>query len=127
MYFCCDPAAIEHLKEDPKMGAVIDRIGPIQRAVDPDLFSSVVHHIIGQQISTKAQATIWQRMRDAFGSVNPDSVLSAGTGSPAGFWNLLPQGAVHHGILRAKSAAGPLIWRVSGRKQMRRPSHSLLP
>lgn len=79
MYFCCDPAAIEHLKEDPKMGAVIDQIGPIQRAVDPDLFSSVVHHIIGQQISTKAQATIWQRMRDAFGSVNPDSVLSAGT------------------------------------------------
>ena len=40
MYFCCDPAAIEHLKEDPKMGAVIDQIGPIQRAVDPDLFSS---------------------------------------------------------------------------------------
>ncbi len=79
MYFCCDPAAIEHLKEDPKMGAVIDQIGPIQRAVDPDLFSSVVHHIIGQQISTKAQATIWQRMQDAFGSVNPDSVLSAGT------------------------------------------------
>ena len=75
MYFCCDPAAIEHLKEDPKMGAVIDQIGPIQRAVDPDLFSSVVHHIIGQQISTKAQAAIWQRMRDAFGSVNPDSVF----------------------------------------------------
>ena len=35
--------------------------------VDPDLFSSVVHHIIGQQISTKAQATIWQRMQDALG------------------------------------------------------------
>lgn len=31
------------------------------------LFSSFVHHIIGQQISTKAQQTIWQRMNDAFG------------------------------------------------------------
>ena len=78
MYFCCDPAAIEHLKEDPKMGAVIDRIGPIQRAVDPDLFSSVVHHIIGQQISTKAQATIWKRMNDQYGIINADTILSAG-------------------------------------------------
>ena len=28
-----------------------------EREADTDLFSSVVHHIIGQQISTKAQAT----------------------------------------------------------------------
>ena len=65
MYFYCDPAAIEHLKKDPRMSAVIDQVGAVQREVDPDLFSSVVHHIVGQQISTKAQATIWQRMREA--------------------------------------------------------------
>ena len=51
----------------------------MEREVDPDLFSAVVHHIVGQQISTKAQATIWNRMRDAFGTVNAEAVLAAGT------------------------------------------------
>lgn len=42
------------------------------------MFSSVIHHIIGQQISTKAQATIWQRMQDALGAVNAETILTAG-------------------------------------------------
>ena len=46
--------------------------------VDTDLFSSVVHHIVGQQISTKAQATIWQRMLGALGEVNAETILAAG-------------------------------------------------
>ena len=33
---------------------------------------------IGQQISTKAQATIWQRMQDALGQVNAETILAAG-------------------------------------------------
>ena len=41
------------------------------------MFSSVVHHIIGQQISTKAQATIWKRMSDDLGEVNAETILSA--------------------------------------------------
>ena len=60
------------------MCAVIDRVGHIERAVDTDLFSSVVHHIVGQQISTKAQATIWGRCQDALGAVNAETVLAAG-------------------------------------------------
>ena len=47
--------------------------------VDPDLFSAVVHHIVGQQISTKAQATIWARMRERLGEVNARTVAAAGT------------------------------------------------
>ena len=43
-----------------------------------DLFAAVVHHIIGQQISMKAQATIWQRMRDALGTVDAEHLLAAG-------------------------------------------------
>lgn len=42
------------------------------------MFSSVVHHIIGQQISTKAQATIWQRLQDALGEVNAETIRAAG-------------------------------------------------
>ena len=45
------------------------QVGRVNREVDTDLFSAVVHHIVGQQISTKAQATIWQRMRGALGTV----------------------------------------------------------
>ena len=63
---------------DARLAGVIDKIGHIERETDPDLFSSVVHHIIGQQISTKAQATIWQRMRESLGIVDAHSVANAG-------------------------------------------------
>lgn len=65
-------------RKDKRLCEVIDRIGHIDRAVDTDLFSSVVHHIIGQQISTRAQATIWQRIQDTLGAVNAETILSAG-------------------------------------------------
>ena len=63
---------------DEKLAEAIDIIGPVEREVDPDLFSSVMHHIIGQQISTKAQATIWMRMREALDEITPATVLAAG-------------------------------------------------
>lgn len=56
------------------MAAVIDQIGHVYRVIDMDLFSSVVHHIIGQQISTKAQQTIWRRMTEAYGEVIPEKI-----------------------------------------------------
>lgn len=65
-------------KKDSRLCAVIDQIGMIRREADPDLVSSVVHHIVGQQISTKAQATIWGRMQDALGEVNAETLLDAG-------------------------------------------------
>lgn len=82
MYFAYGEQALFYLrKKDKRLCEVIDRIGHIDRTVDPDLFSSVVHHIIGQQISTKAQATIWQRMQDALGTVNAEAILAAGVPS----------------------------------------------
>ena len=42
-------------QKDVKMKEVIETLGMIHREVDEDLFSSVIHHIVGQQISTKAQ------------------------------------------------------------------------
>ena len=78
MYFAYGEKEISWLKKkDTKLAEVIDRIGPIERTVDPDLFSSVVHHIIGQQISTRAQATVWQRMQDALGQVSAESILAS--------------------------------------------------
>lgn len=77
-YFEYGNTEIEYLKtKDPKLAEIIDRIGHINRPVDRDLFSSVVHHIIGQQISTKAQQTIWQRMNDRFGPITPRKIDDA--------------------------------------------------
>ena len=65
-------------KKDPKLGEIIERIGHIDREIDPDLFSSVIHQIVGQQISTKAQETIWNRIQEQLGEVNANTVLNAG-------------------------------------------------
>ena len=79
MYFEYDDKALEYLKNKDKiLSEVIEKIGHIDRRTDADLFSSVIHHIIGQQISTKAQATIWQRMNENLGEVNADSIIRAG-------------------------------------------------
>ena len=56
-----------------RMAEVIESVGHINRKTDDDLFSSVVHHIIGQQISTRAQQTIWQRMQDTLGEVTAET------------------------------------------------------
>ena len=78
MYFEYGETEISYLRsKDKRLAEVIDQIGMIKREIDPDLFSSVVHHIIGQQISMKAQATIWQRMKDALGEVNAETILAA--------------------------------------------------
>lgn len=79
MYFQYTTKETDYLSQkDKRLGEAIQKVGPIQREVDTDLFSAVVHHIIGQQISTKAQATIWQRMQEALGSVDADHILAAG-------------------------------------------------
>lgn len=77
MYFQYGTTETEYLKsKDVRMAEVIDRVGIIEREVDTDLFSSVIHHIIGQQISTKAQQTIWKRMCDKYGEINADVIAS---------------------------------------------------
>lgn len=79
MNFIYGTEETEYLKSrDKVLGEIIDKIGHIERETDPDLFSSVVHHIVGQQISTKAQATIWKRIREELGSVNAQNISKAG-------------------------------------------------
>lgn len=78
MFFEYGETETEYLKsKDSRLAEVVEKVGHIDRAVDSDLFSSVVHHIIGQQISTKAQQTIWQRMNDTFGEVTAETIGNA--------------------------------------------------
>jgi DNA-3-methyladenine glycosylase II len=83
--FCIKGAAIlffqygkietDYLKSRDKiLGNVIDKIGHIKRTIDIDLFSSIVHHIIGQQISSAAQKTIWKRMNNELGTITEDVI-----------------------------------------------------
>ncbi len=79
MFFAYGDREIEHLKRrDRRMGAAMEAIGPVRRETDPDLFSAVVHHIMAQQISTRAQETIWRRIREALGTVDAAHILAFG-------------------------------------------------
>jgi DNA-3-methyladenine glycosylase II len=73
LFFQYGEREINYLKSKDKiLGRAIDTIGPIKRPVDTDLFSSVIHHIIGQQISSAAQKTIWERMNKELGTITED-------------------------------------------------------
>ena len=54
-------------RKDKRLAAAMERIGPIQREVRPDLFDALMHSIVGQQIATKAQQTVWARLVLALG------------------------------------------------------------
>ncbi|EHQ89794.1 DNA-3-methyladenine glycosylase family protein [Desulfosporosinus youngiae] len=74
-YFQYGEKEIEHLKaKDPILGAAIDEVGHIDRVVIPDMFMALVNSIVGQQISTKAQATIWERMQNQFAPLTPENI-----------------------------------------------------
>lgn len=77
LYFSYGEKEIEYLKSrDKKLASAMDRIGHVYRETDVDLFSSVVHHIIGQQISTAAQKTIWERLSAKLNKVDAAGILS---------------------------------------------------
>ncbi len=61
-------------RRDKRLGAVIDRIGRVDREVTGDLFAALVHSIVGQQISTKAHRTVWLKITEATGAVTPEAV-----------------------------------------------------
>lgn len=78
-YFVYGAAEVDHLRNAcPAMARAIDAIGPIRRAVEPDLFSALVNAIVGQQISTRAQTTIWNRMVEKYVPMAPATLAAAG-------------------------------------------------
>ena len=66
---------IEYLKSrDRRLGEVIDRIGHIRWAVEPDHFSAIVQNIVSQQISGNAAASILARIDETLGGITPEAV-----------------------------------------------------
>lgn len=77
-YFSYSAVETDYLSaRDPALGAVIARMGHIDREVIPNLFTALINSIAGQQISGKALATVWARLCDRLGEITPDSVLAA--------------------------------------------------
>jgi DNA-3-methyladenine glycosylase II len=70
-------SALEHLRAcDPILGQLIDRIGPLdasahRRGRPQDPYGVLVRSIVGQQLSTKAAQTIFDRVIDLFGGQIP--------------------------------------------------------
>jgi DNA-3-methyladenine glycosylase II len=89
--------ATETLRADPVMARLIDEHGAIvrrdlKRERPGDAYGALVRSIVGQQLSTKAAATIYGRMLELFGGhtptpkqllkVNPDKIRAAGLSRP---------------------------------------------
>ena len=76
-YFEYGIKEITYLKsKDKKLAEAIDKIGMPKRLIIPDLFSALVHSITGQQISTKAHKTIWNRLQNKIEKINPTTILT---------------------------------------------------
>ena len=65
--------ALDHLRKDPKMAAVIARVGTCRLVVSSDgtHFAALVRSIVYQQLSGKAAATIHGRVRALTGGRDP--------------------------------------------------------
>ena len=71
---------VDHLRRlGPKWEAIIDAVGPCRLEIRPDRFGTLVRAIIGQQISSKAAASIDKRLRDLAGEPHaPGPLLAVG-------------------------------------------------
>jgi DNA-3-methyladenine glycosylase II len=59
---------------DKSLAWAMEQIGLLERETQPDLFAALAQSIVGQQISGKAQRTIWERMRVGLGEITPQSI-----------------------------------------------------
>ena len=82
---------------DPVMGALIDRLGPLdeeerRRGRPAEAYGALVRSIVGQQLSTKAARTIYERLIALFGgrtptpaellAADPEEIRKAGLSRP---------------------------------------------
>lgn len=80
-FFAYGQKEVDYLgKKDKKLGAAIERIGYIERETNPDIFAAMVDSIISQQISSKAAATVLERLGDLLGDITAEKIASTDAG-----------------------------------------------
>jgi DNA-3-methyladenine glycosylase II len=73
------PEATERLRQDPALGPLVERVGPVQlRPPRGEPFESLAAAVVYQQLAGKAALAIHRRFVDALGGVvTPERVLAA--------------------------------------------------
>jgi len=64
-------------KRDKKLAAEIERIGMIERPINRDVFASLIHSIVAQQISGKAAQTVFDKLSHLCGQITPECIRAA--------------------------------------------------
>jgi len=68
---------IDHLKQnDEELGALIDRIGMIEREITPDPFALLIMTIVSQLIANRIAQVIRRRLTEMLVDVTPERVAS---------------------------------------------------
>lgn len=90
--FSLDSKPVQQLRaQDPKLGRLIDAVGPVTLVFGGDSFSAVARSIIGQQLSGRSASAIWARVEAACGgsvalahlaSLDDDVLRTAGVSRP---------------------------------------------
>ena len=77
VFFPYPDEALDHLASlDDELAHAVRVIGRVERTMEPDPFRSLMKHIVGQQISTKAQEAVWARVTARVGTVTPEAVAA---------------------------------------------------
>ncbi len=63
------------LSLDPLLGAVIKRLGHLDREVIPSLFPALIYNIVSQLVSLKSAETVWANMLERLGEITPDNLI----------------------------------------------------
>ncbi len=75
---CCTPQIKRHLSgRDKRLGAFIEKTGVLGHEVSGDAFTALLRSIVGQQISSKAAQTVWERLEKFWGrKPGPKKILA---------------------------------------------------
>lgn len=66
-----------HLRKDPVLGPIVERIGPYRITFREPTFGALVGSIVSQQLSTKVARVIFGRLKEAMpeGNLTPENIL----------------------------------------------------
>ena len=59
-------------KKDKVLATEIERIGPVEREVIPNIFQALINAIIVQVIATKVAKVLWEKMEASLGEISPE-------------------------------------------------------
>ncbi|MDF9824119.1 DNA-3-methyladenine glycosylase II [Breznakia sp. PF5-3] len=75
VYFQYGEKEINYLKQcDEALSKIIDQYGFIEREVIPDIYTGLLHTVVGQLLSTKVANVIFSRLEAMVGNMTPENV-----------------------------------------------------